>query len=167
MSKGRQNRRQLLKRAGVFGVLAALLSPSSAFAQSNANTPDIGGSWRVTVTPQGEGTPPPFQALHTFSGDGTTTTAEQRDMVPPTLSSPGHGSWVKLLSKDGPDDFAYNYQKLVVDTQGNLLGTITVHLKIELINGGQAFKGSGTSVFQPTEQAPAPDYVFMAAGSRI
>jgi hypothetical protein len=166
-----QNRRQILKRAGVLGALAALFSPASALAQSNAqpsaNAPAISGSWRVNATPQGTGSPTPFQGLHTFTADGTITTAEQRDLVPPTLMSSGHGSWVQLPSNDGPDDFAYNYQKLVVDAQGNLLGTIKVHVKIELASGGQAFTGTGTSVFQPVEQAPGPDYVFMLSASRI
>lgn len=166
-----QNRRQVLKRAGMLGALAALFSPAPALAQStaqaSANTPPIGGSWRVTITPHGAGAPAPFEALHTFSGDGTTTTAEQRDMVPPTFMTPGHGTWVQLPSDDGPDDFAYSYQKLVVDTQGNLLGSVNVHIKIELTNGGKAFKGSGTSVFQPVGQSSTPDYSFMATASRI
>jgi hypothetical protein len=166
-----QNRRQVLKRAGVLGALAALFSPVQAFAQtnsqSNAKAPAIGGSWRVHVTPQGAGSPPPFQGLHTFTGDGTITTAEQRDLVPPTFMSAGHGTWVQLASNDGPDDFEYNYQKLVVDTQGNLLGTVVVHVKIELSQGGQAFTGKGTSVFQPAGQPPNPDYVFTLGASRI
>ena len=167
MSNGRQNRRQLLKRAGFLGVLASLISPSAAFAQSNANTPDIGGSWRVTFTPQGTGTPS-FQALHTFTGDGAITTAEQHDQVPPTLASPGHGSWTRLPSDDGPDDFAYDYQKLLVDTQGNLVGTQHFHLKIELTEGGQAFKGSGTSVIQDTTgNSAAPDFPIMLQARRI
>jgi len=162
-----QNRRQILKRAGVLGALAALFSPSAAFAQSNGNTQAIGGSWRVSITPQGAGSPAPFEALHSFTGDGTTTTAEQRDMVPPTFMTPGHGTWVQLPSKDGRDDFAYSYQKLVVDTQGNLLGTVNVQIKIELTNGGQSFKGSGTSVFLPAGQSSAPDYSIMLSATRI
>lgn len=167
-----QNRRQVLKKAGVLGALATLFIPAQAFAKSNTTpasmkTAGLGGSWNVKVTPHGSGSPPPFQGLHTFSGDGTIITAEQRDIVPPTLMSSGHGSWVQLSSNDGPDDFAYNYQKLVVDTKGNLLGTIHVHVKIELLEDGQAYKGTGTSVFQPVAQPPAPDYVFMVSASRI
>jgi hypothetical protein len=89
-------------------------------------------------------------------------------MIPPTFMSPGHGGWVQLPSSDGPDDFAYNYRKLVVDAQGNLVGTMVVHIKIELIKGYQAFKGKGTATLQPaTGQAAAPDYSFDAIGSRI
>jgi hypothetical protein len=162
-----QNRRQILKRAGVLGALAALFSPSAAFAQSKSNTPAIGGSWRVSITPQGAGSPAPFEALHTFTGDGTTTTAEQRDMAPPTFMTPGHGTWVQLPSDDGRDDFAYSYQKLVTDTQGNLLGTMIVHIKVELARGGQTFTGTGTSVFLPAGQSSAPDYSIMLSASRI
>ncbi len=169
MTNVRQNRRQLLKRAGVLGALAALFSPSAALAQTNptTNTPDIGGSWRVTFTPQGSGTPPPFQALHSFTGDGAITTAEQRDQVPPVMASPGHGSWTRLPSNDGPEDFVYSYQKLLVDTQGNLIGTQTFNIKVELIEGGKAFKGSGTSVFQAstgntaTGNAATPNFPIM------
>jgi hypothetical protein len=176
MANVRQSRRQLLKRAGVLGALAALFSPSAAFAQSNTNTPPIGGSWSVAVTPQGAGAPSPFQALHTFTGDGTVTTAEQRDQIPtqqssqlpPTLASPGHGVWVQLPSNDGPDDFAYKYMKMLVDTEGNFVGTLNVQIKIELTENGQAFKGKGTAVVVPPGgQALAPDFVIMAAGSRI
>jgi hypothetical protein len=167
MANVRQSRRQLLKRAGVLGALVALFSPSAASAQGITESP-IGGSWSVAITPQEAGAPSPFQALHTFTGDGAVTTAEQRDMIPPTFMSPGHGGWVQLPSSDGPDDFAYNYRKLVVDAQGNLVGTMVVHIKIELIKGYQAFKGKGTATLQPaTGQAAAPDYSFDAIGSRI
>ena len=160
------NRRQLLKGAGVLGGLAALLSPATAlFAQPNTNTPTIGGSWQVHVTPQGSGTPSPFQALHTFTGDGALTTSEQRDQVAPRLKSSGHGSWVKVPSTE--DDFVYSYKKLVVDTQGNLLGTQNIKIKIELAKDGQSFTGTGTSVFQPAQQPPDPDYVFRLTGSRL
>ena len=167
MSNLRPNRRQLLKRAGVLGALAALFSPAAAFAESNASTQTIGGSWHVSITPQGAGVPAPFEALHTFTGDGAVTTAEQRDQIPPTLMSPGHGTWVALPSNDRPDDFSYNYQKLVVDTQGNLVGTMIVKAKIELTNGGQSFKGTGSVVLQPVTGQAAPDYVIMLDANRI
>ncbi len=172
-----QNRRQVLKRAGVLGALATLIIPAQAIARANTTTANtattntatasIGGSWRVNVNPHGSGSPAPFQGLHTFSGDGTTITAEQRDMVGQTRMSAGHGSWVQLPSSDGPDDFAYSYQKLVVDTSGNLLGTIHVHVKIELSGDRNSFTGTGTSVFQPVAQPPNPDYIFELSASRI
>ncbi len=175
-----QNRRQVLKRAGVLGALgtlATLFIPAQALAKSNTTTANtttpstttagLGGSWNVKINPQGSGSPAPFQALHTFSGDGTIITAEQRDMVPPTFMSSGHGSWVQLSSNDGPDDFAYDYQKLVVDTKGNLLGTVHVHAKIELCKNRQSYSGKGTYVFQPVAQPPAPDYIFILNANRI
>jgi hypothetical protein len=173
-----QNRRQLLKKAGIFGGLAALFIPAQAIARAAETTTasakitgttnaNLGGSWNVKVNPKGSGTPPPFQGLHTFTGDGTTLTTEQHDMVSSTPMSPGHGSWVKVQSNDGRDDFAYNYQKLVVDSQGNLLGKVHVHVNAELSADGQTFTGKGTWVFQPVSQPPNPDYIFELSASRI
>lgn len=88
-------------------------------------------------------------------------------MVSSNPKSPGHGSWVKLPSSDGKDDFAYNYQKLVVDSQGNLQGKVHVHVTVELGKDGQTFTGKGTWTFQPVSQPPAPDYIFELSASRI
>ena len=166
-----QNRRQLLKKAGVLGAIAAVFSPvaaiTQAHAQSNTSNSSLGGSWRVSVNPQGEGSPAPFQGLHTFSGDGAITTAEQIDLIPSNQMTAGHGSWVKLSSNDGRDDFSYHYQKLVVDANGNLLGTQIINVKIELTKDGRSFTGSGTSVFQPVAAPTPPDYVFTLSASRI
>lgn len=178
MTNVRQNRRQLLKRAGVFGGIAAVLSPAAALGQhllspktasaQGITEAPIEGSWRVSVTPHGTNDPAPFQALHTFTADKAVTTAEQRDPVPPTFKTPGHGAWTQLPSNDGKDDFLYHYEKLVVDAHGNLVGTEVINIKVELIEGGQAFKGSGTMVFQPsTGNNTAPDAIIMVHATRI
>src|ERR1700730_17349691 len=88
----RPNRRQLLKRAGAFGALAALLSPVSAIASStNVEGPE--GSWLSTITVVGSGAPPPFLALETFTAGGEYVEIDQADFSPPVFGSPGHGAW--------------------------------------------------------------------------
>jgi len=139
-----------------------------------ANTKGPQGSWRIKATTHGPGAPPPFEALHTFAADQTTVTAEQRDQIPtqqgtqvPTLASPGHGTWTMAASDDGPDDFVYKYEKLLVDTQGNLVGILQVNIKAQLTQNGQAFKGKGTAVVIPPGGQTSPDYGIALSATRI
>jgi hypothetical protein len=170
MSNVRQNRRRLFAKAGILGALAALFNPSAAFAQANWKTQNPTGSWQITTTTQGSDAPPSFLALHTFTGDGTTTTAEQRDQIPTkqgaqmsSLASPGHGVWTKT----GSNEFVYDYRKMLVDTQGNFVGTLKVHIKAKLSEDGQTFKGKGTAVVVPPSGQTPPDYSITLSATRI
>jgi hypothetical protein len=189
MSNVQQNRRRLLRRAGVLGGLAALVSPLAALAgqsltsvqakentkSSQANTKGPQGSWRIKATTHGPGAPPPFEALHTFAADQTTTTAEQFDQiptkqgtqVPSSLASSGHGTWSMASSDDGPDDFVYKYEKLLVDTKGNLVGRLQVNIKAQLTENGQAFEGKGTAIVIPPSGKTPPDYGFTLHATRV
>src|SRR5215471_9935159 len=66
MTDVRPNRRQLLRRAGALGALAALVSPTVACAQqasaqqANGNAQGLEGAWHVITTPEGPGAPPPL-----------------------------------------------------------------------------------------------------------
>jgi hypothetical protein len=188
MTNVRQNRRRLLQGAGVLGGLTALVSPiaalvgHSSLAQAKettkgslATTKGPQGSWRIKATTHGPGAPPPFEALHTFAADQTTTTAEQFDQiptkqgtqVPSSLASPGHGTWAMARSDDGPDDFVYKYEKLLVDAKGNLVGRLQVNIKAQLTENGQAFEGKGTAVVIPPSGKTPPDYGFGLSATRI
>jgi hypothetical protein len=180
MANVRQNRRRLLQGTGALGGLAALVSPiaalvgQSSFAEAKGTTKGPQGSWRIKATTHGPDAPPPFEALHTFAADQTTITAEQRDQIPtkqgthvPTLASPGHGVWTMASSHDGPDDFVYKYEKLLVDTQGNLVGILKVDIKAQLTQNGQAFEGKGTAVVVPPGGKAPPDFSIMLHATRI
>jgi hypothetical protein len=183
-----QNRRRLLRRAGFLGGGAALVSPLVALASQaltsaqakektqgpQKNTKGPQGSWRIKATTHGSDAPPPFEALHTFAADQTTVTAEQFDQIPtkqgtqwPTLASPGHGVWSMASSDDGPDDFVYKYEKLLVDTKGNLVGILRINIKAQLTENGQAFEGKGTAVVIPPSGKTPPDFSISLSATRI
>ncbi|GAC1657452.1 MAG: hypothetical protein NVS4B7_02990 [Ktedonobacteraceae bacterium] len=51
MTTARSNRRQVLKKAGALGALAALFSPSVDFAQTTSGqVPGPEGAWTTTIT---------------------------------------------------------------------------------------------------------------------
>ena len=58
----------------------------------------IVGSWLETVTFSGEGAPPPFRSLGSYTEDGNIVVADQGNdtTVLPFVFSPGHGAWVHL-----------------------------------------------------------------------
>jgi hypothetical protein len=78
MTAIRPNRRQLLKKAGGLGALAAVLSPSAAFAQTTSDTTQSPeGGWLTTITLHNPNTVGPFQGLMTFApGSGVVDTEQ-------------------------------------------------------------------------------------------
>ena len=89
MTDTRPNRRHILKRARALGALAALFSPSAAFAQTTmpANTQSLEGGWRTTITLQGNA---PFLGLITFDTGGGLVDTQQIDLS--QQATPGIGS---------------------------------------------------------------------------
>jgi hypothetical protein len=128
----RPNRRQILKKAGALGALAALLSPSAAFAQTTNDT---------TLSLEGNS---PFLGLVTFAAGGGLLDTQQIDLA--SSGTPGIGSWVGT----GGGAFALNFFKIVSDKKGNLSVTIRFVITIQLSGDQNAFKGSGTiTIFDP------------------
>ena len=141
MTELRTNRRQVLKRAGVLGATAALLSPSAALAQNTSATEGPEGSWLATLTVAGG--PPPFKVLITFDAGGGLVESEQGDEAPgspPTLFSPGHGAWISTGSKG----ITFSFIKLLYDTSGGFIGLLKNNGTAQL--GGDTLAGSGTVV---------------------
>src|SRR5689334_7284257 len=92
MTAIRPNRRQLLKKAGAIGALAALLSPSAAFAQTTGdNTQGPEGAWLTSITLHNPNTVGPFQGLLTCAAGGGLVDTEQIDLA--NGGTPGIGSW--------------------------------------------------------------------------
>ena len=143
MTDLRPTRRQLLKRAGVLGATAALISPTAALAKSTSATNGPEGSWIATFTITAGPPLPPFKVLIAFDKGGSLVESEQGDEAPgspPTLASPGYGAWVST----GSDEFAFNFIKLLYDTSGGFIGFIKNHGTSKLT--GDSFTGSGTFV---------------------
>jgi hypothetical protein len=136
MTATRSNRRQLLKKAGAFGALAALVSPSAALAQTTTGNPQSPeGAWSTTITLSTTG---PFRGLMTFAPGGGVVDTEQIDLE--NGSTPGIGSWTSA----GQNAFALNLFRLLVDTKGNLRYTVEISLAFQLSTDSNAFTGSGT-----------------------
>jgi hypothetical protein len=143
MTELRTNRRQVLKRAGVLGATAALLSPSAALAQNTSATEGPEGSWIATLTITAGPPLPPFKVLINFDSGGGLVESEQGDEAPgspPLLASPGYGAWVST----GSHDFAFNFIKLLYDTNGGFIGLLKNHGSSQL--QGDTFTGSGSFV---------------------
>lgn len=139
MTDLRSTRRQVLKRAGVLGATAALLSPTAALAKQNDTAQGPEGSWLTTITPTAPGSVP-FKGLVTFDKGGGLVESGQGDEAPPILTSPGHGAWVN----SGSDDIAFNFIKLLYDTSGKFAGLLKIHGTAKL--EGDILTGSATFV---------------------
>ena len=139
MTDRRPNRRQLLKKAGILGATAALLSPTAAFAQ---NTKEEGpeGSWLVTYTITSGPPIPTYQALITYAAGGGLVETEQLAANPQHPGSPAHGAW----ASNGARTFASTYVGFAFDGKGNLIGRGKVRETVTLDEAGDAYQGSGT-----------------------
>lgn len=121
---------------------------SAAPADKDANDDDrLVGSWRATFTPV-SGDPaqfPPLPALFTFTSDGTLVETDGGSLVPfmGTFGSPGHGVWRSL----GKHRFELKNIILVVNSDGTLFLTGTVHLTLRVSADGNSFQGNGTFSF--------------------
>lgn len=159
MTATKPNRRQMLKRAGALGALAALFSPSAAFAQTtDANAQSLEGGWRTTITLQGNA---PFQGLITLDAGGGLVDTQQIDLS--QQATPGIGSWVST----GGGAFALNFFKIASDNKGNLSFTVRFVITIQLSGDQNAFQGSGTfTVFDPSGNKQAT-HTIQFDGTRI
>ena len=99
----------------------------------------IVGTWIETVTISGEGAPPPFQSLGTFTADGSLVVADQGNVTlePPIVFSPGHGAWVHLEGRT----FAWTVLELVSDLYGNRLGTLKIRGQYTINEAGDEYTG--------------------------
>ena len=159
MTDTRPNRRHILKRAGTLGALAALFSPSAAFAQTTAgNAPGLTGGWKTTITLQGSA---PFQGLVSFDAGGGLVDTQQIDLS--QQGTPGIGSWVST----GGGSFALKFFKIASDNKGNLNFTVGFDITIQLSADQNSFQGSGTfTVFDPNGN-PQATHTIQYNGTRI
>jgi hypothetical protein len=134
-------RRQLLRSAAVLTallVLAALGSPTAAFAQNNTSQgPE--GSWLYTVTIPSSGGPFVFLGTETYSAGGGYVEADQLSFMPGSLATAGHGAW----KCTGENRFLLTYVNLTCDSSGNPTGTSKVRQTTTLARSGNSYSGSG------------------------
>lgn len=83
------------KQAGILLVTLGLLAGLVGCAVNTgtaAEASGLTGTWHVTVA-ESTGGLPPFEAYHTFNGDGTMT--EVSSLLPTLTESPAHGVWAQ------------------------------------------------------------------------
>jgi len=140
---GKTKRRQLLKSAGALsalGALAALESPTAAFAQNTHAGQGPEGSWLYTVTATSSSGPPStVLGLETYSAGGGYIETDQFSFMHSSLATPGHGSW-KLT---GARTFLLTYINLSYDTHGTPQGTTKIRQVATLNQAGTAYSGTG------------------------
>ena len=140
---GKTKRRQLLKGAGALSALsalAALESPTAAFAKNTNEVQGPEGSWLYTVTATSSSGPPStVLGLETYAAGGGYTETDQLSFMPSTLATPGHGSW-KLT---GERTFLLTYITLNHDSSGTFQGTSKIRQVATLNQKGTAYSGSG------------------------
>lgn len=133
--------------AVLLGLLAAGRLPPIAAEDATpaAGGPDLGGSWRVVVSPANG---PTQLTLATFSADGTATTSTLPAQPSPpgapaglVFFSTGHGTW----EATGPDTANVTFVHLRASAEGQPLGTLTVHRDITLGADGRTFDGEFVS----------------------
>ena len=144
MTDLRSTRRQILKRAGVLGATAALLSPTAALAKQHDAAQGPEGSWLITSIATAPGSVP-LKALVTFDKGGGLVESNQGDEAPlsaalPILKSPAHGAWVST----GSNEIAINSIKLLYDTSGKFAGLAKTHVTAKL--EGDTLTGSAMVV---------------------
>jgi hypothetical protein len=131
------------------GLLATALAVSLLFGspnRSHAASPNGGtespeGSWFAIFSVKNG--PPPFKVLIAFDQGGSMVESEQGDEAPgspPTLFSPGYGAW----SSTDSNAFAFNFVKLLYDTNGGFIGLLKNHGTAQL--AGKTLTGSGSLV---------------------
>ena len=140
---GKTNRRQLLKGAGALsalGALAALESPTAAFAQNTNAGQGPEGSWLYTVTvTSSSGPPTTVLGLETYAAGGGYVETDQFSFMHSSLATPGHGSW----KSTGDRTFLLTYLTLGYDTQGTPQGTSKIRQVATLNQAGDSYSGSG------------------------
>jgi len=120
--------------------LGGLLSPTTAFSQTNQSSQDTQscqgptGSWRYSVP---EGSAPAIQGVDTYSADGGYATA---DVIGGLFQTAGIGSWACTGYNTWVlTFFTFNYDP----SSGALLGTLEYRQTAKLGPDGNTFTGSG------------------------
>lgn len=133
----------ILLTAGATALLITMVGVWSSLKSASLHGGNPDGSWIVTVTPSGPPNaplPPPFQALITFTEEGSLV---QTDVALSSLtqsSTTGHGEWTRVA----PRSFAMKFMKLLSDATGRLRGTMKVRETIELSLAEDEYSGTGT-----------------------
>src|ERR1035437_3653563 len=138
-------RGQLIKCAAaltVLAVLAALGSPTAAFAQDTVQGDRASqgpeGSWLYTVTiPNPPGAPIVFLGTETYSAGGGYVEADQLSFMPGSLATAGHGTW----KSTGERTFLLTYVNLTYDATGTPTGSSKVRQTTTM--AGNSYSGSG------------------------
>jgi hypothetical protein len=114
------------KRNLIFLVMAGLLAAlvTSAFATSNvySSTPNLVGTWRVTV--EVEGVPEGFETLHTYFGDGNFVEATN---IPTAMTTTSHGVWM-----GSGNTYVVTFEAFEFDEQGQYSRKVKVRSSIQL-----------------------------------
>jgi len=128
-----------------FAVAAAVLVASVAMAAAQSgeqrgsdviHRDPLMGTWIVTVTPDGGGSP--FTTINNFNAGGDFVQLDSRANIP------GLGQWVR------ESDLTYSFQIIAfVFSMGTLSSTVTVHVNITLDEDLETF--AGTYVFQQVD----------------
>jgi hypothetical protein len=141
--QGKTTRRQLLKGAAALsslGALAALGSPTTAFAKNTNDDQGPEGSWLYTATITNPGPPFTELGLETYAAGGGYVGIDQLSFTPGSLATPGHGSW----KNTGKRTFLLTFLNLTYDAAGTPQGTSKVRQVATLSEDGNAYSGSGS-----------------------
>lgn len=111
---------------------------SESGAVIQANEDKIVGTWVVHI-PASDGGGAPFDALHTFGGDGTFV--ETSSLLATLTEGPAHGIW-----KGKKRDYDYTFELFVFNADQTVAGRVRVYGSIH-INGDNNFTGTYTVAF--------------------
>lgn len=111
---------------------------SESGAVLQANDDKIVGTWVVHI-PASDGGGAPFDALHTFGGDGTFV--ETSSLLATLTEGPAHGVW-----KGKKRDYDYTFELFVFNADQTVAGRVRVYGSIH-INGDNNFTGTYTVAF--------------------
>lgn len=142
-TRGRVDRRQILKGAGALsavGAIAALQIPTAVLANDDEGRRGVEGSWLETITVGGN-LFPPFQALGTFAGGGGMVATASIDMAKGALSGPTHGAWVRT----GARSFRWKAHAFsFADDGSGTNGTFFIDESLTRNKAGNAYTSSGS-----------------------
>jgi hypothetical protein len=143
----KQSKRYLLATAGpvIFLIALAAYNTSTLAGQGGrgAVAPELEGTWRVTVTPDGPN--PAFSALHTFASGGVMLESNQSDQSSQVKQTPGHGVW----ERKGPHTFGFTFEKFAFDSSGVFIGKLRIRETLQL-SSKNSYTGQATGdVFDP------------------
>jgi hypothetical protein len=111
---------------------------SESGAVIQASDDKIIGTWVVHI-PASDGGGAPFDALHTFNGDGTFV--ETSSLLATLTEGPAHGVW-----KGKKRDYDYTFELFVFNADQTVAGRVRVYGSIH-INGDNNFTGTYTVAF--------------------